>query len=311
MNRTIAKVDNADRIAENLILQKEFQAFKYSASECVLNKYQTVFINSMQNLITKLALIVEQIVIGPKVRNHTCLAGIDFLTNKVLKRPKLGELLSVLEVNSLGNKNKHTLDSLPKVDILSIVVVYNDICDSLIDTLKITAFSKAKIVLEDQKNFFNKDQNKHVVKVNNIEILAELDSKCKVDHFRKTLISNIRLKFLNINGGNLDVKCIVYAVNKTKREVLNKVLKVNDSKNISLLVPLSEIDLQTNNKVNLEIKLNLVCNITQTYKETKEVVYNTGKLFNKQKTTIEVTDKKRKIKKDIGEVVLKLQTILK
>ncbi len=292
---------NASSIANKYLVQKEFMAYKLSTEEQAKNGYKTIFISNMQVLITKLALIVSEIMEYPKLNNNNCITGIHYLTDRILGKPSLKNVLIALDINVNGNNNKHTLKALKDVDIEIITMIYNQLCDSLVTELNMPVLKNAKLNVNNVNNATTKTKTKskpclkdqirenireQYLMLSNVKTKVSLLNFTEIDKFSKQVKFKVNLACESTKKANKFVKYIIRHNNGNGRVLAEKTISLESNSNVDIPVTLKFNELNNISKIELNVDLQLVSKTTQINTTYERTYVTEGKLFKKTKVVM-------------------------
>lgn len=119
----------ADKIIENKVFSNGVRAFYYSVCEKYAKGYTQTFITEMQNLITKLGIMISDASINQKNITY-CSQSICYLCNEVLDSSSLEKSFESIGLNDKGNQGKHTI-STNRIDMDKCVQLYNSLINNI------------------------------------------------------------------------------------------------------------------------------------------------------------------------------------
>jgi len=258
-------VNDADFKIKKLLEATEFVALHKAALEQIEKKYNTLFTTTLQSIITKVGLMVSEVVVSPKLATSTYLGSIDYIGFKILRNPSLVKHLRITEINGNANLVKHSLSTLKNVNIDDSVKQYNHLISEIIKTLGLNSFSKAKLLPRINTIFEEKKSVKYeLIGPHRVEALLapfyELDVYEKV---AKVLLT-VRWKEQSFDKLSLSVKSII----SDKIIYFQSKIDMYTSQSLKVYLPLKNEDL-INNRVRLRIFMTVSSN------------YETGFIFKK------------------------------
>ena len=155
-------IDNANGRAEALIFSNNVQDSYKSLVDSIKQVRSSKFAIDMQNLTTKVALIIDEIVEEPKKTTpDTFLGGINYICHTILSDKALHAALLATDVNNGGNDQKHSLKE-ANVNIRSTVEVYNRMVNAVVCALGLEAM---KLLLVDFGSYFATSAPEEVAEV--------------------------------------------------------------------------------------------------------------------------------------------------
>jgi hypothetical protein len=261
-------INNANFKIKNLLEATEFVALHKAALEQIENKYNTLFTTTLQSIITKVGLMVSEVVISPKMITTTYLGSVDYLGFKILRNASIVKHLKVTEINGNANLVKHSLGSIKNVNIDDSVKQYNHLISEIVKTLGLSSLNKAKLLPRANTIFEEKKSIKYeLIGPHRVEVLLapfyELDVYEKV---AKVLLT-IRWKEHSLDKLSLSVKSIV----SDKIIFFHNKIDMNSNQSFKVYLSLKNEDL-INNRVRLRIFM------------TASSTYETGFIFKKTNT---------------------------
>lgn len=140
---------NADsKVLEN-VYKRVVQSSYMSAQDAVAECYPIQFVDDMQKLVVKVALIVSEVV-SIKFTAGYYQAAINYLCKTILKDNGLYNDLNALGINVNANKNKHSIDDLDvnEKTIDRGVNQYNRLINQLVSRLSIPSLGKLRITAQ-------------------------------------------------------------------------------------------------------------------------------------------------------------------
>ena len=148
-------VEKANLIIQNSLHEKSTTAFYESLKEAVENSYETTFTTNIQNFVTRLGLIINDVVNIKFHGEKHYIEILDYLCHQIIDDDYIYQKLSML--NKQANAAKHTKRNI-YVDINSNLTIFNSMIDKLIEVSGCNAFEIC-----------------HVYKLNNIQ---EIECSC-------------------------------------------------------------------------------------------------------------------------------------
>jgi hypothetical protein len=266
----IKLTNDANQKIQKLLEANEFIALHKAALEQIENKYTTIFTTTLQSIITKIGLMVSEVVISPKMTTSTYLGSIDYLGIKILKNPSRVNHLRITEINGNANLVKHTLNKIKNVNIEDSVEQYNRLINEIVKTLGLTSFVKAKLVPKSNTIFEEKKSIKYeLIGPHRVEVL--LAPFYELDAYEKVAKVLLTLKWTeqSFDHLSLSVKSIV----SNRIIYFQKNIYMHSSQSLKVHLPLKNEDL-VNNRVRLRIFI------------TASTNYETGFIFKKTNTSI-------------------------
>lgn len=274
-------VPNAQKIINEEFAKNEFRALQISVRERAENNHKTIFIQSMQALFTKLGLVVSKVVKEPKIITNTYLGSINYLTRKILVGSNLYKVLESTNVNQGGNKIKHSLDEIEAIDMDTIIILYNHVCDLLSKKLGIS-FNQAKVQKfkkKENKSLFAEDKYEKYDSIVGIKIKTHLTKDCTINRYTKMGSTKIEIEVQDMKRDR-HIQVEVFSLKNKKRLTMGSIKSSEANKTLN--VSFSEDDLYDNNYLKVEVKYT----VYQSYKKTKtkevKKSYTTGILFWKK-----------------------------
>ena len=140
----ITLIPNADKEIGKLAYSDGVRAYYYSVCERYAKGYVQTFITDMQNLITKLGILISTVSTRQKNISY-CAQSIEYLCNTVLDKPNLEKSFNELGLNTKGNIGKHKIVT-NTMNLDKCVVVYNSLVDLISTTYNLPTLKKAMIV---------------------------------------------------------------------------------------------------------------------------------------------------------------------
>ncbi len=144
---TMSANDTIKRHVEAIEFKEMYSAIKEDA----IRGKKTTFVTNLQNLITKVGLIISEVSLTDRIQEGTFLGSINYLCNVVLNQQSLYNHLRASDINVNANRGKHTLESYTDVDIDECLHQYNRLIDALYRELKVDAITQMNIFLGEQK----------------------------------------------------------------------------------------------------------------------------------------------------------------
>ena len=129
----------------------EFKEMHSAIKEDAIRGHKTTFVTNMQNIITKVGLIISEVSLTDRMQEGTFIGSINYLCNVVLKQQSLYNHLRASDINVNANRGKHTLESYTDVDIDECLHQYNRLIDALYRELKVEAITLMNISLSAPK----------------------------------------------------------------------------------------------------------------------------------------------------------------
>ena len=129
----------------------EFKEMHSAIREDAIRGHKTTFVTNLQNLITKVGLIISEVSLTDRMQEGTFIGSINYLCNVVLKQQSLYNHLRASDINVNANRGKHTLESYTDVDIDECLHQYNRLIDALYRELKVEAIAQMNILLTTPK----------------------------------------------------------------------------------------------------------------------------------------------------------------
>ncbi len=146
-------VDNAESLIKNRLREKTTKACYESLKEDVNRRYESSFSTSFQNYITRLALLLDEVVNKDMSSTHNYIAAINYICITILEDPNLYKNLK--KINVAGNSVKHSTGNV-SVDISSFMSYFNVMIDSIISKTGIQSFRICHIyVIKKKKKYYS------------------------------------------------------------------------------------------------------------------------------------------------------------
>jgi hypothetical protein len=268
---------NANFKIKKLLEATEFVALHQAALEQIEKKYNTLFTTTLQSIITKIGLMVSEVVVAPKLTTNTYLGSIDYLGYKILKNPAIVKHLRVTKINENANYVKHSLNKLKDVNIEDSIDQYNRLINGIIKTLDLPAFHKAKLLPKTNTIFEEKKSVKYeLIGPHRVEVL--LARFYELDVYEKTakVLLTIRWQEQSFDHLSLSVKSIV----SDKIIYFQNKIDMYSSQEKKIYLPLKNEDL-----VNNRVRLRIFMTASSTH-ETGFIFKKTNTLYKGEKTFI-------------------------
>jgi hypothetical protein len=294
-------IDNANQVVQREISKSEFVAVYKSTCENAERGFITVFSTTMQSLVTKLGLLISEVVIGPKILNHTYIGSINYLGLKILKNPVLLKHLQVTDINENANKVKHTLSSNSPIDIQDSIHQYNRLIQELINKCNLPSLSSIKIENKKSSIFEEKKSVKYEALADHrLEIL--LAPFYEYDAFEKLAKVPFTVKWQKPSN---DIISVELKSQISNRIITSKVMAMVGN-SMRLVLNLKKEDV-----VNDRVKLIATIKIIRVIKvsKTRTRYYETGFIFKKTVSYEEpYTEDEEQV---ISEKIIKIENSLR
>lgn len=273
---------NAKELVKKYCNQKEIRASFYETIEAVNKKYEVTFSDRMQKLITKIGLIMSECSQTTKIKYATFLGSVDFLCYKVIGDPSRKKFLLATSINENGNKNKHSLDKNEVINIEECVHQYNKILKEIasiynlqeILTLSIKQNQPKK---QPVKNIFAEARSIKYDTFDGNDLKFTLSPFYEFDKFKK--LATVELAIDWQKESNDDIQVTIYS-NKSGSKLLTERFSLSGSHYENLRLPVSVNDLDTNNLLELNVKVQVYRDVKVKKKEKR--TYTTGILMWKK-----------------------------
>ena len=294
-------IDNANQVVQREISKSEFVAVYKSTCENAERGFITVFSTTMQSLVTKLGLLISEVVIGPKILNYTYIGSINYLGLKILKNPVLLKHLQVTDINENANKVKHTLSSNSPIDIQDSIHQYNRLIQELINKCNLPSLSSIKIENKKSSIFEEKKSVKYEALADHrLEIL--LAPFYEYDAFEKLAKVPFTVKWQKPSN---DIISVELKSQISNRIITSKVMAMVGN-SMRLVLNLKKEDV-----VNDRVKLIATIKIIRVIKvsKTRTRYYETGFIFKKTVSYEEpYTEDEEQV---ISEKIIKIENSLR
>ena len=306
-------ISNKEALVSEFLKRKDFKECKEEVETSYYKNKRTVFITQLQILITKLGLIVSELMLKPKLIDGNCSLSISYLTQDILDKPGLYKILRALEINKSGNMNKHSLDEVKLIETDSIVSNYNFMCECLASKLRINAFNNAKInkVSVNPINRICSESNcEKYLMIGNVKTKLTLSSNSSIDRYNKVVNCKLSIKLDGLN----EYYNLSYSIknNDCNGRIITKgTTSFSNSKSLSLDLPIRFAEVNANNGVNIFTELELTKQVKTKVKSTKTISYETGRIFKKtisKEIPVETTLTKNVC---VGKATTKLSNVIK
>ena len=166
---------NANKILKKLIHSDGVRAYYFSVCERYANGYIQTFITDMQNLITKLGIIIAKVDVN-EINISYCARSITYLCTTVLDNPLLIKTFESLGLNDKGNFGKHDIIT-NKIDLDRAVTTYNNLVISIAKKYNLTSLNAMIVSKKDN----NKKEIKSPSKVENQAVKIKKEDKKNVN----------------------------------------------------------------------------------------------------------------------------------
>ncbi len=143
-------VNGANQKVYQMVFEKSVSAFYLSVCERYSKGYTQLFITDLQNLITKVGIIMSEVSTSKK-RISYCSSALDYLCNDVLNSNNLYKRFDEIGINAKGNIGKHSLKS-NTIDLDKTVIVFNSMIDNIANRYNLPALKKLLICKRDSSN---------------------------------------------------------------------------------------------------------------------------------------------------------------
>ena len=147
---------NANQIINNLVYQDGVIAYYYSVCERYANGYIQLFITDLQNLITKLGIIISKVSTS-RVNISYCRQSLDYLCRDVIDSPQIRSDFERLGLNDKGNRGKHDIVT-NKINLDQCVSTFNNLVNTISHKYNLPSLKTLIIV----KRVKNKTNNKEI-----------------------------------------------------------------------------------------------------------------------------------------------------
>ena len=199
----IKLVKNANEIVRTEMKSAPVKAFYLSVVERYEKKYTQLFPVDLQNLITKLGIVINDASVTKRNINY-CATSIDFLCNVVLDNPSLYNTFDSLEINKYGNNGKHTI-KFTTADMDKCVLAYNKIISQLI--IKYGLYSLNLYYIPFSKGSYQKNFNSRtVLPINSAPLNCSMNKANSNNYHNTNKNTNTVNKSSNSYNTNNDLK---------------------------------------------------------------------------------------------------------
>lgn len=265
--------------------QKEMRACYFSALEAYTKNYEVEFSGRMQNLITKIGLIMSEISTTHKIPRNTFLGSVDYLCNKVIDDKSRQKFLLATSINENGNKNKHTLAKHEEINIKECVHQYHEILNAIANKYNLPEILKLKLnqksttpKKQPPKNIFAEARSIKYDSFDGNDIKFTLSPFYEFDKFKKVAIVELAVDWEKKSNDSL--KLTISGTKWNSNTLLVETINLSKSKYENLRIPVSENEMRENNLLELYIKVDVIRPVTVT--KTRKQSYTTGILFWKE-----------------------------
>ncbi len=153
---------NANKLIGKQVNANGVRAFYLSVCERYGDGYVQCFITDLQNLITKVGILVALADrSGPNI--SYCAQALEYLCKRVLDNPRLYDTFDSIGVNNKGNAGKHSI-STNSIDMDKAVATYNSMVDAIARNYSLLALKSLIVRKPKSKTTPSLNENKQKVK---------------------------------------------------------------------------------------------------------------------------------------------------
>lgn len=136
-------ISGANNEIRTLAYKKNVRACYLSVCEDYAKSYRQNFVKDMQTLVTKLGQMMS--IVTQRIRYPYCAQNIEFLCNAVANRRDLKGGFEYLQLNSMGNRVKHTICD-AEIDMELCVEVYNELVRTIANQYHLPALTELMLI---------------------------------------------------------------------------------------------------------------------------------------------------------------------